>query len=112
MGFRDKRKAGRSAIVPFIPGEDTGDRHARRLGANLLNEQAAREQAIALGLTLDILNDGQHWRFSGTDNFARVFLAEWWPSSAKLVINKQWRRGIHCHDWQQVIAEIKLRKEV
>ena len=46
MGFRDKRKAGRSAIVPFIPGEDTGDRHARRLGANLLNEQAARENKV------------------------------------------------------------------
>ncbi len=28
-------------------------------------------------------------------------LVEWWPSSAKLVLNKQWSKGIHCHDWQQ-----------
>ena len=100
-GFRDRLKAGRSAIVPYLAGEDPGDRHERRLRANLQHEQDVREQAAARGLSLCILNDGQHWILS---QFG--FLAEWWPRSAKLVFNKQWKRGVHAHDYLQVFREI------
>jgi len=35
------------------------------------------------------------------------FLAEWWPSSAKLVLNKKWEEGIHCHDYKQALMVIE-----
>jgi len=105
MGFRDRRSAGRSNVVPYVPGEYSGDRHRRRLRANLDLESDAATAARSVGLHLKIFNDGHHWVFS-----AQSFVAEWWPSSAKLVINKQWNRGIHCHDWQQVLEEIEKKQ--
>src|SRR2546430_4225434 len=45
------------------------------------------------GLTLRITNEGHHWQIADGG-----FLAEWWPSSAKLVIGKKWHDGIHCHE--------------
>lgn len=33
-------------------------------------------------------------------------IAEWWPSSAKLVLNKDWDNGIHTHDVDQLINEL------
>jgi hypothetical protein len=35
------------------------------------------------------------------------FLAEWWPSSAKLVLDKKWGEGIHCHDYKQALTVIE-----
>lgn len=104
--MRDRSKAGRSNIVPYKPGEDSSDRHWRRLSVNLEHEEEIRLQAGARGLKLQIANDGQHWMFARPG-----LIAEWWPSSAKLVFNKQWRRGVHCHDWQQVFREIDRRVE-
>ncbi|MBM4004630.1 MAG: hypothetical protein FJ295_15330 [Planctomycetes bacterium] len=79
--------------MPFRKGESGTNRHARRHAMNLQRESEVRRDCQALGLTLQIKNQGHHWCFShGT------FLAEWWPSSAKLVINKPWENGIHCHD--------------
>jgi hypothetical protein len=54
------------------------------------------------GLTLRVSNEGHHWQI--TDG---VFLAEWWPSSAKLVIGKRWHSGIHCHDHKQALGVIE-----
>ena len=102
MGFRDRRSAGRSQVAPYVPGESSGDRHDRRLRANLELEAAAARRAIELGLKLKIANDNHHWMFTKGG-----FSADWWPSSAKLVINKQWTRGIHCHDYKQALREIE-----
>lgn len=33
-------------------------------------------------------------------------VAEWWPSSAKMVLNKNYPNGIHIHDYQQAMAEL------
>ena len=68
-------------------------RHARRLSANLEQEANVRRWCEQRALTLRITNEGHHWQI--TDG---GFLAEWWPSSAKLVIGKKWHDGIHCHD--------------
>jgi hypothetical protein len=35
------------------------------------------------------------------------FLVEWWPSSAKLVLNKKWGEGVHCHDYKQALRVIE-----
>lgn len=101
MGFRDRRKAGGRSLVRFIPGEDSGARHYRRLATNLEHQDSAEAMAESRGLVLKILNDGHHWKIT-----APGFLAEWWPSSAKLIFNQRWHHGVHAHDFHQVFREI------
>lgn len=69
---------------------------------NLSLEDQTREEAGKLGYHLSVHNDGHHWVFR--DGSGRV--AEWWPSSAKLVLNRDYGRCIHAHDWPQVLAEL------
>jgi hypothetical protein len=105
----DRRRVGRSALVPFVPGEDPMMRHARRLKANLEAEPTVRAWAAEMGWVLKVHNSGQHWIFKKSKRFV-----EWWPSSAKLVVDKSWDEGIHCHDYLQVkkiIMEIEGLKE-
>lgn len=33
----------------------------------------------------------------------RGAVAEWWPSSAKLVLDRKYERGVHAHDYEQVM---------
>ena len=98
----DSVRAGRSRIVPYYHGEDFSTRHARRLSANLKQEADVRRWCDERGLTLRVTNEGHHWQI--TDG---RFLAEWWPSSAKLVIGKKWNDGIHCHDYKQALKVIE-----
>ena len=99
--FRDKATVGRSAIVPFVPGESPQDRHYRRHKA-AMDRLASVDAAICTrGYRIAIANEGQHWTISGDGS-----VWEWWPSSAKLVLNRNYRRGIHCHDTNQLIREI------
>src|SRR5437899_12506595 len=80
----DSVSAGRSRIVPYYRGEDFRMLHARRLSANLEQEANVRRWCGQRGLTLRITNEGHHWQIADGG-----FLAEWWPSSAKLVIGKK-----------------------
>jgi hypothetical protein len=98
----DRVRAGRSRIVPYRNGETFKARHERRLYANLEQEAKVREWCRQRGLTLRITNNGHHWQFANSS-----FLAEWWPSSAKLVIGKSWQHGIHCHDYKQALDVIE-----
>lgn len=98
----DRVSAGRSRTVPYYRGEDFRTRHARRLSANLEEEANVRRGCEQRGLTLRITNHGHHWQIAGES-----FLAEWWPSSAKLVIAKKWHDGIHCHDYKQALKVIE-----
>jgi hypothetical protein len=102
--YKDKRSAGRSEICGFRPGEDPKDRHARRLRTNLTLGRYRMEGWCAdHGIEFDVKNEGHHWVFLLGD--ARV---EWWPSSAKLVVDKRFNAGIHCHDYEMaanIVAE-------
>jgi hypothetical protein len=98
----DRVKAGQSRVIPYRQGEGFRARHARRLNANLEQEVNVRRWCEKRGWTLRITNEGHHWQL--TDG---RFLAEWWPSSAKLVIDKCWHDGIHCHDYKQVLKVIE-----
>ena len=98
MKYRDRRTLGRSELVPFLPDESASERHSRRLHANL---EARTDVASALtnaGFDLVVKNDGQHWIIRKGE-----IVWEWWPSSAKLVRNKNWRAGVHCHDYKQLL---------
>lgn len=98
MGCRDRRSLGRSRVAPFIPGESKFDRHARRKHIACEMRAEAIAQAEQLGFAVRILNNGEHWQFSN----GRTVI-EWWPSSAKLVRDKKWERGVHAHDVTQVL---------
>lgn len=107
MGMYDMKRAGRSKLVPYREDEHASDRHARRLTVNLSYEADVRAWCEARGLALKIGNEGHHWTFKRpTDGW----VAEWWPSSAKLVIGRRYDNGIHVHDWTQAtrIMERKL----
>jgi hypothetical protein len=101
--FRDRTKApGPATLIKFQPGEAWRDRHARRLAGNLAGETEMRQWAEQQGLTLRVKNQGHHWTFECSG-----FVAEWWPSSAKLVIGKRYRDGVHVHDYLQAQKVIK-----
>jgi len=96
--YSDRRSARRSKIVPYIPDETPEHRHARRLGAAVRTADELREWCSANGWTFAVHNGVDHFAFRRGDT-----MLDWWPRTAKLVINKQWNKGIHCHDYQQVI---------
>ncbi len=76
-------------------------RHERRLHMNLRHRTTVQKWCEKNGFQLRITNNGHHWQLTKGQ-----FLAEWWPSSAKLVINKKWYGGTHCHDFQQTLKTI------
>ncbi len=102
MNYPDAHRASIKPTCKYILGEDYSERHARRLSENLSSIGNFSKWASSNGFNLCIMNDGHHWKIEG-----KGLLAEWWPSSAKLVINKKWAWGIHCHDVGQLIAEIE-----
>lgn len=101
--YADKYNAGPSRAVPLIPGEAAMDRHYRRKISAMADERRARLALAAVGIEMSISNNGHHWRMFRSDLMAPGFFAEWWPSSAKLVINSRWRDGIHVHDVDRMV---------
>jgi hypothetical protein len=101
MSYSDILKAGRSARVPYIEGENPSDRHARRFEMSLHDMVTLNAWAKLNGFMVRVHNEGHHWEI-----VRGQFVADWYPSSAKLVLYKMWHRGIHCHDVGQVIAKI------
>lgn len=99
---------GKSNVSHFRIGEDPKDRHDRRLRKNLANRDTVEGWCKGHGISIQIKNEGNHWIF--TKDKKKV---EWWPSSAKLVINKDWKNGIHTHGFDQVfgILEIEFPEE-
>lgn len=77
-------------------------RRERRMDRNLARERTARQWADKQGFEFAIHNDGHHWVLKKPGLFV-----EWWPSSAKLVLNRDYVHDFHIHDWQQVIAKLQ-----
>lgn len=102
--YPDTGNAGRSKIVPYIPGERPASRHKRRLETNIAIALDLAKWTAEKGVTLRICNAGHHWIFERPGLFA-----EWWPSSAKLVFEHRYQHGIHAHDHAQVMREIGKR---
>ena len=108
--YRDIRGMGTSQLVPRRVGgyETPRQRHERRLTENLTQGRPIlQEWCDQRGIVMTVANHGHHWRFRlGTK------LAEWWPSSAKLVCEKHYRRGTHCHNYRQVMRALAKRWKV
>lgn len=101
----DCRDVGRSFLVPFMNGENANDRHERRLNSNLKWQDELAQWATENGYSFKVSNGGHHWIL--TKGKTRV---EWWPSSAKVIFNQQWRKGIHCHDYKQ-LCQLMISRE-
>lgn len=99
--FADRTSMGKSKVIPYRRWERFNDRHERRLKTNLLQQDEIASWCIHRGIALRVTNDGHHWQFRWHGH-----IGEWWPASAKFVIDKRWRNGIHVHDWQQLKAAI------
>lgn len=100
--YQDTKTLGKSNLCPFIQGEDSKGRHSRRKGFNMEHVKKVDEICQAKGLKLKVKNGGHHWQVSGGGK-----LLDWWPSTAKLVFDLNFKKGIHCHDYKQFIEKIK-----
>lgn len=103
MRYDDRADANRLVGCSRIaqPRSDCAkQRHERRLADNLASGAGEmRAWCAARGWTLQIKNRGQHWLIR---DGSRI-VAQWWPSSAKLVFGSDFGNGIHTHGWDQVI---------
>jgi hypothetical protein len=104
MAKPDVRSAGRSSRIPYVAGEEAGQRHERRKAENVARVAYVEERCRALGVAVTIHNHGHHWQF----RLPSGKLVEWWPSSAKLVVGQRWEKGVHVHDWEQALAIVRL----
>lgn len=103
----DKYKAGKSSLVPYIASEAWQERHSRRKEAALEHEHTMQVWCRAHGWFMSIKNNGHHWIFKTHVKPYKEIMIEWFPSSGKLVIGKQWQKGIHCHDYKQLLEVFK-----
>ena len=81
------------------PKEFQRARRERRLDRTLDLEAEVTRWAAQRGLTLRVLNDGHHWLFQKPG-----LAAEWWPSSAKFVLNRDDLHDRHAPHWPHVAA--------
>jgi hypothetical protein len=90
------RRRGRQELSPEDFKRQRRDRRTQR--ASQLEPQV-RAWAEQHGCSLRVLNDGQHWLFQKPG-----FMAEWWPSSAKLVVNRDYTHDHHAPHWTELVA--------
>jgi len=102
----DTRTTGPSKTVPFIEGEMPNARHERRKAIAREMQDGVQQWCDDNNAELIVTNEGHHWRI-----LLQHGEAEWWPSSAKLVLDKQYDRGIHVHDAKQLIRQLDLRRQ-
>ena len=102
--YKDITGMGKSKLCPKLKDEKESfsERHFRRKIFNEKRFRKVQEFCEKAGLRFRISNQGHHWRVN-TDKMT----VEWWPSSAKVIVNKNWNRGVHCHDYKQFIKILK-----
>jgi hypothetical protein len=86
------------------PEEYKKQRRERRMERTSRLEEQVRVWAEGHGCSLRVLNDGHHWLFQKPD-----FMAEWWPSSARLAVNRDYGSDIHAPHWADVVSVLEQR---
>jgi hypothetical protein len=78
----------------------------QRRGQRMQRTGGLEHQAVAWaklhGLSLRVLNDGHHWRFQKPG-----FMAERWPSSARLAVNRDYGSPTHAPHWAAVVNALQ-----
>lgn len=90
--------------MPYDPHEETEKRHARRAQAAHNHLPILKQYCEVQGWRIRVLNDGNL-----IEIMAGPHRYEWWPGTAKVIVNKKYERGIHCHDYQQLIRIIERK---
>jgi hypothetical protein len=94
--MRDVINLGRSELVPYKFGEGFRKRHQRRMVANFSRLPVLQKFCNTFGITFIMQDSDRRWTF-----IKGCKQVDWWPSTAKLVINSDWHSGLHCQDhWQ------------
>ena len=86
------------------PEEYKKQRRERRMERTSRLEEQVRVWAERHGCSLRVLNDGHHWLLQKPG-----FMAEWWPSSAKLAVNRDYGSDIHAPHWADVLTVLEQR---
>ena len=94
-------RAERSNKVPFKEDETWQERHDRRKDAALSEEDEMKVWADEHFVDLEIKNHGHHWVFTRDKG-----VVEWWPSSGRLVLNRNYRKPSKAHDTDQAKERI------
>ena len=100
--YRDKSSLGKEPGGK-PKGYDWRSRHDRRRAKANRSNRSAGLAFASLGGWLWVGNDGHHWKIV----FPGGLVVEWWPASAKLVVNQNWPNGVHCHTWQKLWRYVK-----
>ena len=100
--YPDVHAIGPGRQSRYRPEEDWRERHARRLTQASECEAHVRRWCEQRGVALRLGNEGHHWQFTAGGR-----TAEWWPSTAKLVLDKRYWEGWHVHDWEQLVAVLR-----
>jgi len=104
--YRDKTKTQLPAeICKYKRDERSGDRHNRRLETNKQYADKLRNYCRSNGLSFEIKNEGLHWQIKRGE-----VTIDWWPSTAKMVVNQQYDQGIHVHDITQIKSYLNFAK--
>ncbi|MEI6784911.1 MAG: hypothetical protein WCQ21_28780 [Verrucomicrobiota bacterium] len=94
-----RRRGSRRVLSPE---EYKRQRRDRRMERTSRLESQVRAWAEGHGCSLRVLNDGHHWLFQKPG-----FMAEWWPSSARLAVTRDYGRYIHAPQWTDVVAVLQ-----
>src|SRR5438309_1429155 len=84
------------------PDEYKRRRRHRRIERTSHSEAQVRAWAERNGCSLRVLNGGHHWLFQKPG-----FMAEWWPSSSKLAVNREYHCDHHAPHWADVEAVLQ-----
>lgn len=104
--YHDKTNSRIPAEVSkFQPGEQAKDRHERRLQTNKEYADILRNYCRSNGWRFDIKNEGHHWQMR-----RGKLILDWYPATAKLIVNQQWKKGIHVHDIGQIKSYLEFAK--
>ena len=90
-------------VIQYQKGEHHKDRHKRRLETNVEQfSEEAKKWADENSVFVRISNRGHHWKFQRNGSHV-----EWWPESAKCVINRDELNGVHVHEFPQLLVILK-----
>ena len=96
--YPDVGSAGRSKRCPYIPGQPRQEARQRRLTTAIEDLDRLVKWAVENHIAMALRGEGQHWILRAGRR--RI---DWWPSSAKMVRDQEWARGIQVHDVDQLI---------
>ena len=105
--YRDNSKSKFKAQIRYIEGETPDARHDRRQQHNVNRLDRLRNYCKSNGFGLKVTNEEMHWQIK-----RGKIQIDWWPRSAKMIVNKQWSKGIHVHDTGQIICYLEFVKRL